>query len=93
MEESAFIDCQVTGHPLPEVEWRKGDDVAISDGEKYVVHAHNNTLEITSFTASDNDQYYCLATNPNGTVRSLSAQLTAASKSTPNSFICHYYDM
>ena len=84
MGESAFIDCRVAGQPVPTVEWRKTDDEAITDGEKYVIH-DNNTLEITSFTDLDDGSYYCIATNTNGTVRSLSAQLTAACKLTPNS--------
>ena len=85
MGESAFIDCIVAGQPVPTVEWRKADDETVTGGEKYVIH-DNNTLEITSFTADlDDGSYYCTATNTNGTVRSLSAQLTAACKLTPGS--------
>ncbi|XP_014886299.1 microfibrillar-associated protein 3-like [Poecilia latipinna] len=65
----ALIDCNVTGDPLPSVEWFNSHgerlDTQISGGKWWLLD--NGVLNITSIEFSDRGKYTCMATNVHGT--------------------------
>ncbi|KAG7461962.1 hypothetical protein MATL_G00196680 [Megalops atlanticus] len=65
--KSALIDCNVTGDPLPNVQWFNSHgsllDAETSSG-KWVLD--NGILNITSITFADRGRYTCMASNVYG---------------------------
>lgn len=75
--QSAELQCRVTGQPMPSVTWYRegGGAVEIGDG---ISVSSSGDLVISSVTLSDDGDYYCVASNAVGSVRSLSATLDIA---------------
>ncbi|XP_052003056.1 microfibrillar-associated protein 3-like [Xyrauchen texanus] len=64
----AFIDCNVTGDPFPNVQWFNSHghllDAKKSDGKWWILE--NGVLNITSITFADRGKYTCVASNAYG---------------------------
>ncbi|XP_051989115.1 microfibrillar-associated protein 3-like [Xyrauchen texanus] len=64
----AFIDCNVTGDPFPNVQWFNSHghllDTKKSDGKWWILE--NGVLNITSITFADRGKYTCVASNAYG---------------------------
>uniref|UniRef100_A0A673MA71 Ig-like domain-containing protein n=1 Tax=Sinocyclocheilus rhinocerous TaxID=307959 RepID=A0A673MA71_9TELE len=61
----AKLSCFVTGHPKPQIIWRK-DGVNISEGRRHVMYedqAENFILKVLYCKQSDNGLYTCNASN------------------------------
>lgn len=61
----AKLSCFVTGHPKPQIIWRK-DGVNITEGRRHIMyedHAENFILKVLYCKQSDNGLYTCNASN------------------------------
>ncbi|XP_072152903.1 coiled-coil domain-containing protein 141 isoform X3 [Bemisia tabaci] len=65
--EELELSCQVTGNPLPTVQWYK-DDVCIDNSSDYVISYNNGEaiLKLEKTTENDCGKYSCKATNASG---------------------------
>lgn len=75
--QSAVLQCRVTGQPMPSVTWYREGGGAVETGDGISVSSSGD-LVISSVTLSDDGDYYCVASNAVGSVRSLSATLDIA---------------
>ncbi|XP_028657843.1 microfibrillar-associated protein 3-like [Erpetoichthys calabaricus] len=64
---SALIDCNVTGDPIPHFQWYNSNGNLLDSGEngKWWI-LDNGILNITSITFDDRGKYTCVATNVHG---------------------------
>uniref|UniRef100_A0A8B9HSP9 Ig-like domain-containing protein n=1 Tax=Astyanax mexicanus TaxID=7994 RepID=A0A8B9HSP9_ASTMX len=63
--EEVQIQCQVSGHPVPSIEWTK-QGRSLRTGGKVSIGVRNATLYISSVRIYDEGFYTCLATNSVG---------------------------
>ncbi|KAM4651041.1 neural cell adhesion molecule 1-like [Discoglossus pictus] len=57
------IICSVTGHPQPQVTWRRGSEPVTHDGQKYILSKNGQQLSILQLEKSDEGEYTCFAEN------------------------------
>ncbi|KAM3921162.1 neural cell adhesion molecule 1-like [Leptodactylus fuscus] len=65
-KSNASFTCFVTGHPEPQITWKKGDEKVPLDGQKYVLSSDGLELSITELEKSDEGEYTCHAVNSYG---------------------------
>lgn len=74
---SAELHCRVTGQPMPSVTWYREEGGAV-EIEGRISVSSSGDLVISSVALSDAGEYYCVASNAVGSVRSFSASLDIA---------------
>lgn len=74
---SAELQCRVTGQPMPSVTWYREEGGAV-EIEGRISVSSSGDLVISSVALSDAGEYYCVASNAVGSVRSFSATLDIA---------------
>ena len=76
----AVLQCSVAGQPPPTVAWFRegGGEVATGGEERYSISGSTGELTISDVMPSDAGDYYCIASNAVGSVRSFSASLELA---------------
>ncbi|XP_063798242.1 neural cell adhesion molecule 1-like [Pseudophryne corroboree] len=62
-KSNASFICFVTGHPEPQITWKKGEEPVTLDGQKYVLSSNSLELSITDLETSDEGEYTCHASN------------------------------
>ena len=73
----ATLQCGVSGSPAPSVAWYKeGEGAVVVEGG--ITVSGSGELRISSVSQSDAGNYYCIASNVIGSIRSLSAALEIA---------------
>ena len=80
-DSAVQIDCSVNTTQTYTIKWFNADsnEEILQDSSKYKLYS-NGTLEINAFSKQDEGQYYCIAQNNLGSVKSLSASLQVACK-------------
>ena len=78
LERDAVLDCGVTGTPPPSVTWYKDDATLALDAR--VQQLVSGSLSVSDVRLSDGGDYYCVASNAVGSVRSLTASVELASE-------------
>lgn len=65
------LECIVTGHPLPKIEWRKGGGELIAQDGVLAAHAppHTHFLHIRGASQNHAGRYTCIASNKGGEQR------------------------
>lgn len=84
MEKSAFVfECVVTGHPLPIVQWFKGN-VCVDQLPDYTITYNNGhaTLKIEEVCLDDQTTFMCRGINPAGSAETIANLIV-------NRNICH----
>lgn len=84
-----MLQCRTTGQPAPSITWYREEGGAVEIGERIVVSGSGD-LTISSVALSDAGEYYCMASNVVGSVRSLSASLDIAGTHLPF-HLCYGY--
>lgn len=71
--ENVRLTCSVEGIPAPTLSWEK-DGIVLRPGGKYTIEIVDKqcTLVINNVQMDDSGEYYCIATNPVGRVRTSS---------------------
>ncbi|XP_007894146.1 microfibrillar-associated protein 3-like [Callorhinchus milii] len=64
---SASIDCNVSGEPLPHIQWYNSNGHLLDEGGKWWI-SDSGLLNITIVSFSDRGKYTCTASNPHGSV-------------------------
>ncbi|XP_040271456.1 neural cell adhesion molecule 1-like [Bufo bufo] len=65
-KSNTSFTCFVTGHPEPQITWKKGDEKVPLDGQKFVLSSNGLELSITELDKSDAGEYTCHAANSYG---------------------------
>ena len=81
--ETATLQCGVAGQPPPSVTWFREGGGEVTSGGRFTVGSTTGELTISSVELSDEGEYYCVASNAVGSVRSLSASLQLAGNNPP----------
>ncbi|XP_072834939.2 roundabout homolog 3 isoform X2 [Pogona vitticeps] len=68
IDSTAQLQCQVTGNPLPSIQWLK-DGQRIVGSDPRISLLDNGTLQITNLQISDSGLYVCIATSSTGETR------------------------
>ena len=75
---TATLQCGVSGEPPPSVAWFKEGGGQVSGGGRFAISSATGELTVSGTQLSDEGNYYCVASNAVGSVRSLSASLQLA---------------
>ncbi|XP_075695197.1 neural cell adhesion molecule 1-like [Rhinoderma darwinii] len=65
-KSNTSFTCYVTGHPEPQITWKKGDQDVPLDGHKFVLSSGGLELSITELDEDDEGEYTCHAVNSLG---------------------------
>ncbi|KAJ1172187.1 hypothetical protein NDU88_004037, partial [Pleurodeles waltl] len=68
INESAVLECVVTGVPNPRITWRKDGTILAAKDERYLI-AGDGSLYIHMAHVTDTGRYLCMATNEAGSER------------------------
>lgn len=70
LNENVRLTCSIEGIPAPTLSWEK-DGKVLQPGAKYTIEVHDKqcTLVINAVQLDDSGEFYCIATNPVGRVR------------------------
>lgn len=87
--ETATLQCGVAGQPPPSVTWFREGGGEVTSGGRFTVGSTTGELTISSVELSDEGEYYCVAGNAVGSVRSLSASLQLAGNNPPRTMFTY----
>lgn len=76
--QSAVLQCRATGQPAATITWYREEGGAVEIAGERISVSGPGDLTISSVALSDDGEYYCVASNAVGSVRSLSASLNIA---------------
>jgi hypothetical protein len=78
---NAFISCNATGIPVPDVRWQKdGTNLTLPSHVTQTTNSGVSILNITGVKRTDAGSYVCIASNSKGTMHSTAGILTVNCK-------------